>query len=162
MYSLSSERNANISLPTLPVINQQHGSQAEFVQDHSNIKQNVQEFNNDPYIQLSGSVSVNKGMVLPKLLNDTYNNKQDKLKTIHPHWLEIDANNSLNAMNINSWNDTFELKLLVQLKLDSHGMKMDYSLERSLEQWIKLKQKLQASKVLYTSSQKEIKQSGQN
>jgi hypothetical protein len=57
------------------------------------------------------------------------------------HWLDIDPNQSMNAMHLGSWSDDFELKLLVKVKLNDNGYKLDYLLERDLENFIKLKQK---------------------
>lgn len=60
------------------------------------------------------------------------------------HWLDIDPNQSMNAMHLTSWLDDFELKLLVKVKLGDNGFKLDYVLERDLEKFIEMKQKLEA------------------
>ena len=49
-------------------------------------------------------------------------------------------------MNLGSWKDEFELKLLVKVKLNDNGYKLDYIMERDLENFIKLKQKRENAK----------------
>ena len=51
-------------------------------------------------------------------------------------------------MNLGSWKDEFELKLLVKVKLNDNGYKLDYIMERDLENFIKLKQKRENAKQL--------------
>ena len=58
--------------------------------------------------------------------------------------MDIDPNQSMNAMHLTSWLDDFELKLLVKVKLGDNGFKLDYVLERDLEKFIEMKQKLEA------------------
>jgi hypothetical protein len=56
-------------------------------------------------------------------------------------WLQIDPYTSLGAMHITSWKQSFEIKLLVKLKLNSYSYVFDPTLENSLENFISLKKK---------------------
>lgn len=61
-------------------------------------------------------------------------------------WLSVDPITSLNASHIVSWRQDFDIKLLIKLKLNSNGLSFDATAERELENFIKMKQKLEYNK----------------
>ena len=58
-------------------------------------------------------------------------------------WLSVDPITSLNASHIVSWRQDFDIKLLIKLKLNSNGLAFDATAERELENFIKMKAKLE-------------------
>jgi len=46
----------------------------------------------------------------------------------------------MNAINVTSWKDNFELKLLVKVKLNDNGYKLDNHIEKELDKFILSKQ----------------------
>ena len=76
------------------------------------------------------------------------NEEQDKEwmtqeKMMNRHWLDIDPMSSLNAMNIVSWNQEFDIKLLVKLKLHSQGFKFDINFQKNLENFCRMKYRIE-------------------
>ena len=70
-------------------------------------------------------------------------------------WLSVDPITSLNASHIVSWRQDFDIKLLIKLKLNSNGLSFDATAERELENFIKMKQKLEYNKTQQNRAQKD-------
>lgn len=66
---------------------------------------------------------------------------QDFEKSIQQEssWLDIDPITSLNAMNIKSWKQEIDIKLLIRLRLQTRNLKFDYGLKQNLENFLKMK-----------------------
>lgn len=56
-------------------------------------------------------------------------------------WMVIDPYSSMNANHITNWRQVDDIKLLIKLKLHQYGYNLDATMERDLENYIKLKQK---------------------
>lgn len=61
---------------------------------------------------------------------------------------EIDPYSSLNANHVTNWRQVDDIKLLIRLKLQDNGYKLDHTMERNLENFIKHKQKQEMQKKL--------------
>jgi hypothetical protein len=79
-------------------------------------------------------------------------------KMMKKHWLDIDPLTSLNAMNVISWSQEFDIKLLVKLKLHSQGFKFDTNFQRNLENFCRMKYRIekQQESVIIKSNKREI------
>lgn len=79
-------------------------------------------------------------------------------KMMKKHWLDIDPLTSLNAMNVISWSQEFDIKLLVKLKLHSQGFKFDTNFQRNLENFCRMKYRIekQQESVIIKSNKREF------
>ena len=73
--------------------------------------------------------------------------EDDELPPLHGHstrdpgWMNIDPLTSLNAKNITTWMQSYEIKMLVKNKLEHHGYLYEGCIQENLINLIKLKQK---------------------
>ena len=69
------------------------------------------------------------------------------VKQRSPENLNIDLYTNVSAQSIRSWDQMFDIKLLIKLKLNSNGYKFDYLLEKELENFVKMKQRAEKKQI---------------
>lgn len=91
------------------------------------VNNSMEAYEQDPYLQMP---------------QKSYQYQVKQQKNFKLPWTTIDPQSSMDALQLVSWQQELDIKILIRVKLAQQGLRMDSASEANLQDYIKMKQKL--------------------